>query len=298
MTDQAVQSSPMDILNAMESESSGDQGGMPAQTSQGAPDSETFDLSKYGKMKVKYQASGREVEEPLETIIKSRAPYGYHAAQRLEEANRKIQEAEAKFKASQELEGKWKQFDDYARENPQWMDHVNKLWAERDRINANLDPNDPLTQKLGMYDSKIGTVESKVDQLLGHFQKQEQAKQDQAYMSQVEAVKKSYPGIDFGASDEQGRTLEYRVLEHASKKGITGAGFETAFRDYYHDNLIQMERAKAKEEAVKELQEQRKKGILGKTQAPTRTFEAHDVRRMSDEDIRQAALNDESIWGQ
>jgi hypothetical protein len=292
MTEQVAQSSPMDILNSMDSAPAGDAS---QSTSTPTTPTDTFDRAKYGQTKIKYMASGKEVEESLDTIINTRAPYGYHAAQRLEEANKKFQEAEQRFKTSQEMEQRWKQFDDYAKQNPAWMEHVNKSWQERE--NLNVDPSDPLAQRFSTYDNKIGTVESKVDQLLGHFQKQEQAKQDQEYMGQVESVKKAYPDIDFAAADEQGRSLEYRILEHASKKNITSAGFETAFRDYYHDKLITLERAKAKEEAVKELQDQRKKGILGKSQAPQKTFSPADVSRMTSDDIRNAALNDASIWG-
>lgn len=287
---EAVQSSPMDILNAMDSE--------PAQVSsepaQAESQPEAFDLNKWGQAKVKYTASGKEVEEPLETIIKTRAPYGYHAAQRLEEANKRFLAAEEQIKKAQELESKWKQFDDYARQNPQWMDHVNKMWSERAQFEANLDPNDPLARQFSAFKSEIDGMKGSMSQLLEHFKKQEQAKQDQVYMSQLEDIKKAYPNINFDAADEQGRSLEYQILEHASKKGITS--FDTAFKDYYHEKLIAIERAKAKEEAARELQEQRKKGILGKAQAPQKTYAPSDVRRMSEDDIREAALNDASIW--
>ena len=63
----------------------------------------------------KYKVDGREVEEDLETVLK-RASMGYHYAQKMAEFNKMKSEWEPRIKSVEELESKWKPYDEISAE--------------------------------------------------------------------------------------------------------------------------------------------------------------------------------------
>jgi hypothetical protein len=91
-----------------------------------------------------------------------------------------------------------------------------------------------------------------------------------------------------------GETLELRVLKHARELGTQN--FKTAFRDYFHDKLMEMAKTQALETAAKEKQELAKKGILGKTPTPTKGLNpASNFRQKSYDQLTQEALSELGI---
>ena len=81
-----------------------------------------------------YQAGGKTIREDLATI-KKRASQGYHYAQSMQSFNQEKeqwqQQISERESSLREMESRWKQYDDYARANPDWEQHVRTSWEQR-----------------------------------------------------------------------------------------------------------------------------------------------------------------------
>jgi hypothetical protein len=109
-------------------------------------------------------------------------------------------------------------------------------------------------------------VLQEIDQLKQFKSSFEADQANKALDAEVQDIRKQYPDQPWDVLDENGQSLEMRVYDHAIKNGIQS--FKTAFRDLMHDNLVKYHADKAREAAVKELQAQRKQGLIGVSTAP------------------------------
>lgn len=244
----------------------------------------------------KYKTDGgKEVEEPLDMILK-RASMGYHYSQRMAEVKQQMERAK-QLEAENGKLSKWREYDEYATKNPQWNEHVHKMWNERGRFSdPNLDPNDPMAQRIAAieakYEERIAGMEKEFGTIKQYKELEKQAQEDGELDSEIQTIRSSYKDVDFDKPDEFGNSLEARVVDHAIKNGMKS--FKSAFRDYYHDELISRANETAKEALLKDTQEKAKKGIIGKS--PTSLMNGHDkaknVRSRSYEDLAREALDE------
>lgn len=242
----------------------------------------------------KYTVNGREVEEPIETILK-RASMGYHYAQRAEELNRQQEEIKKIREENQRLQ-RWRQYDEYATQNPQWNEHVQSMWEKRDQLLAEkqsqLDPNDPHFQHI---QSLRDEITKKLDPLMQFVQTAQQereqlriAHEDQSLAGEIKSVREKFANVDFDQADDSGRSLEYRVTKHMVENRIPS--FAAAFKDLYHDELLARAKEEAKEQYAKEHKEQAKKGLLGRSSTPKTKPEALSnglLRKSSYDDLSE-----------
>ena len=156
--------------------------------------------------------------------------------------------------------------DTYAKQNPEWWKFVEEQWAQRDQQRQQLDPS--LAPVLNPLLERLGSMESFVQTLQEQKRQQELESQDKALDAEIESIRKANPNIDFASVDESGRTLEYRVLKHASENGINS--FRAAFRDYLHDKLVEEAKAQSLSQQAQGQTKAVKAGVLGKTPAPTK----------------------------
>jgi hypothetical protein len=82
------------------------------------------------------------------------------------------------------------------------------------------------------------------DQILTEKNSVKVQEEDKKLAGEVENIRKSFPNLDFDSPDEDGKTLEMKVLQHAVDNNL--ASFRVAFRDYYHDSLISRREKKEK----------------------------------------------------
>lgn len=248
----------------------------------------------------KYSANGKEIEEPLEMILK-RASQGYNYSQRMADVNRQMAEFEKIKSANQSLE-KWKQYDEYAQKNPKWNEHVQQMWEARESALNGQEAQDVDPKILAMIEARIekkyGEKFQKYDQ---HFEVTEKERalektymEDQELDEEITKVRSSHPDIDFDKTDEQGVSFEKQVCNFGAKEGIKT--FTSAFRAYHHDQLLLREREKAKEEFQKNEAEQKKKGIIGKSQSPLMNGKdnsyAKNVRSRSYDELAREAIDE------
>lgn len=261
---------------------------------------------------LEYEVKGKKIREPLD-MIRKRASAGYHYAQQMEAFNKERQEWEAARKAEQE---KWeaerkayepfKEMEDYARQNPQWVEYWKRAYEAR---------NTPIPQGQPVEGSEQGaanpfdlaahpyvkSLEEKISKLDQFFQDQkareEQARvqqEDTAYRTAVDEVKKEWPTIDFDQADEHGRSLEYRILQHARANGINN--FRSAFRDYYFDQLATKKAEQAKEALVQSKVADKRQGIVARGSAGMPQSARIDYKKTSWDDLSSLAKR-EAVGG-
>ena len=260
------------------SEAANEQGDVSSEAApEGSEDSsgsEYLDLGEFGGRLVRYKANGKEVVEPLEVAINKRASQGYNYAQQMEALNSEKSTWQQKLEEmNKQMESlsRYKQFDDFAKENPQWADHVQQAWEARHQYQEGLDPEDPVSNKVAELQKMIETtLNERLSPIEQRFQQaetqQKQVAEDRQLETQRQQVAERFKNVDLDQVDDQGKTLEYRVLEHMQQNGISN--FETAFKDFYFDNLVQLEREAAKEAHAKEMQKRSKQGIIGISSTP------------------------------
>lgn len=205
----------------------------------------------------------------------------------LESMKQRWAETEPKWK---EAESKYGPIDEYVRQNPDFWDHVVQAYQQRQQ--GLQDPSNPLAPVVNDLRTQLQDLIQFKNQMMEERQKTQVQQQDQAYLSTLSEVKKIYPDIDFDTPDEEGKSLEYRVLEYGVKEGIQN--FKTAFRDYYHDELVKRAEAKAKENLVKSKQKQTQLGILGIAPQPSRRAQP-DLSKMSYDQIAEMAKEELGI---
>jgi hypothetical protein len=232
----------------------------PSQTTEQVVTQERQQAEKQEQDMFEYSAAGRVVKEPRDLVLK-RASMGYDYAQKME-AFKKEQEAFAaeRTRLDQEI-SPLKPILDYAKQNPEWEKHVRESWEKREEFkNGTLETLDPVLRE------ELGQVRNFIKEYENERLNKQRESEDNKLIGSIQAVQKEFPDIDLKQADEQGRTLEYRVLDHANKNGINS--FKAAFRDYMFDDIISRKAEAAKEALAKELASRTKSGLLGTTQAP------------------------------
>jgi len=217
-----------------------------------------------------YTARGQTIKEDLDTILK-RASMGYDYAQNLEGFKKEkqqwqetIQEREARLAQS---ENRWKQYDEYARTNPDWEQHVRTSWEQRQQLGFEAG-----TQQQPSSTGLPPEIAEKISKMDSFMENYQRAEEDAQLNKEIEAVKSQYPNLDFHTTDPNtGKSLEFKVLEHAKQNGISN--FRAAFRDFYHDHLVVQAEERAKETVASTIQAQNKAGFIGESPTPQAIYQ-------------------------
>ncbi len=216
------------------------------------------------------------------------AQQGYEAPNKIGELNKKLEgytQRETQYKEWQE---KYGPVDDYVRQNPQFWDHVVKQYQQQQQQvqNGQQEQVSPAIQQL------MQEVQG-LKQIASTYQQQEQERQamrdDALYMDEFSKVQKQYPKIDFSTPDQEGKNLEYKVLEFAQAKGIKE--FTTAFKAFHHDELLKLAQEEAKEKLISDRQSKSKLGILNVSSTPTRKT-SDSVKGKNYNDLAAEALQE------
>jgi hypothetical protein len=162
---------------------------------------------------------------------------------------------------------------------------ISKKWQERKVI--------PEIQALK---SELAELKQFRDEYTSEKSASRMENEDKVLSQEVDSIRKQFPNIDFDTPDENGKSLEMKVLDHAQSMGLDGSKpghFRSAFRDFYHDQLISRAKDEGKETVSKTIQKQTKLGLLGETSKPTRGLKvAENVKNKSYEALLQEAIEE------
>lgn len=237
--------------------------------------------------------NGKQIKAPLnDPRVTQWVSQGYDYAQRMQAFKAQQSEFEQKQRAISEIENKYKPLEEYYSKNPDRWQYINQQY---EASKNGLDATDPVAAQLqSLLESKLKPIDQFIQQAQAKEIQAKQATEDQALDSDIQSIRETYKDLDWGGVDAEGKNLEYRVLEHASRIGTTS--FRAAFRDFYHDQLVKLSEEKAKEGLVKERQKQTKMGLLGQSQAPKKgIMHAEDYKNKSYDDLIAEAMEEYGI---
>lgn len=231
------------------------------------------------------KVDGKEVKGTREQLL-TWATQGYGAPNKIGELSKQLKEYQTKEGQFKDWEKTYGPVDQYVRKNPQWWNHVNEQFQALQK-QQQADPNNPVISKLV---EEVGSLKELASTVMTERQQLQQKQEDAQYMSEFEAIKKQYPKVDFHTADETGKSLEYKILEYAQSKKI--GEFKTAFRDYYHDDLLKIHEEQAKEKTAKDRFTKTKTGIIGESRTPTTKSTNDSVRGKSYNQLEREALQE------
>jgi len=233
-----------------------------------------------------FNYEGKEIKAPMDKLLKW-ASQGYGAPNRIGELNKQLGEWKQKESHLNELKTKYADVDNYVRQNPQWFEAVNQQYQQalaKQNQSAQME-NHPLM-------NEFAGLRKQVDELSNYKNEIIRTQEDQKYTHDFELLQKANPKVDFVTPDENGKTLEYKVLEYAQQNGINN--FKTAFRDFYHEDLLKLKELEAREKVVTDRVGKTKLGILGISPTPTKRH-TESVKGKSYDDLMREAKEELGI---
>lgn len=186
-----------------------------------------------------------------------------------------------------------KQLDDYARQNPEWLETVKSAWqAKNDQVQNqlnNTDPNDPVYKRIQEIESRYSKQQEFIDNLIKREETELRAKRDAELDSKIMEIKNKYSWLDWN-SKENGSSLEYKIVDHALKNGINDP--EAALLHLKNDDIFKKIEMAAKSEVGERLKETKKLGLGPITKEPTmnKLKESNNIRNKSYRDLTEEAL--------
>lgn len=249
---------------------------------------------------LEYKAADKPVKENLQTILQ-RAQQGYHYAQSMQKLKMEREGFETERKTIQQqieeakaINEKWSKFEQYAKEKPEWYDHWNSAWENRQQAPGQQTAPDDVQARIdAVLAEKLKPFEGLLSEKQQLEQKAKIAEEDRLLDDSIKSIRTQYKDIDFDRTDpETGKSLEYQVLEFMTQSGMTN--FQHAFKAFYHDNLVKREVERQKEAEQKALIDRKKKGIVDEKTVPG-SRKPIDTRNMSWDQIAQLAAKDMGI---
>jgi len=238
-----------------------------------------------------FTANGKPIKAPIDKILQW-ASQGYDYPQKMAQLKQQAQEFEQKQQLYQQWEKKYKPIDEYIQENPDWWNHVEESW--NNRTQTALDPNNPLSKEFANLKNELGELRKFKEEISNERLNQKRQSEDEKLSTEIKSIRDQFQNLDFDQVDASGKTLEFRILEHAQANGISS--FKAAFRDFYHDHLMKLAEERGKEAVQKDIQKKTKLGLLGTSPTPRKGLnDADNVKAKSYEALMQEALDELGI---
>lgn len=246
-----------------------------------------------------FEHGGKKVKANREQMIKW-AQMGYDRPQAMQKFNA---EKRAWDDEKKKWEGQWgiyRQIDDWARQNPEAWNHIQQGWQRRGTapaVNGDAAAGsapDAYSPKLQALEQQFSQFAPVVQKLEGYLQNVQNEAEDRELDQEVQSIREQHKDLDWTNPDENGKSLELRVLEHAQEIGTKS--FKVAFRDLLHEELVNRAASQAKLAVAKGIQKNSKLGVLGESPTSRMKSPQRDIRKTSYEEL-EAEIKEELRQG-
>lgn len=242
-----------------------------------------------------FQSNGQTIKAPIEKILRW-AAMGHAAPNRIGELSKKLSDYEGRIKQYEPYEKVYKPIDEWAKSNPDKWGKLVESWQQAQYgVLPQTNQQGQTNTQLNLPPEVIQKLQSH-DQILTEFQQEKQVQRerasDQSLDRDIQSIRKSFSNIDFDAPDANGNSLEFQILEHATKNGIPS--FRAAFRDYCFDHLTQMGKEKAAQASIPQ---KTKAGLLGKDPTPAQGRPLVNLKNRNYDQIHEAILAELGLSG-
>jgi len=242
--------------------------------------------------RLKYNADSKEIEEPLSDILK-RASQGYHYAQRMNELKNQEKSWQQQIAEANGLAEKYREIDEYARQNPDWFDHWNNAYQNRSiqiggsPENQGFDPD----QITSLIDQKLAPFQETLQQQKLRMEQERVSQEDAALDSQVDSTIKEFQDVDFTATDPNtGKSLEYQIYEFMAQNNI--GDFNKAYKIMHYDQIMARNIERAKSDLVKQEQAKKKQGIVSESSGAKRQGIPQDINKLTPDQFEQLQMEE------
>lgn len=232
---------------------------------------------------------GKEEEYPIEKVL-SFAQQGRDYNERMALFNRdralfdaERQKSDARYKGLEDRLKQYGEIEAYQKQDPAWWQHVVQSYQQaRSQGQAQVAQLPPEVQKEIEENREFRT----------RFEEREQAeviaKEDQALELEISQYREKNPAFEWEKVDEHGFNLEQRILNHATKLGLTKPEhFKLAAFDLLQDEILKRKEHEAKEGVGKHLEKVTKLGMGPVTER--RTLGVKPVRNVAEKDWNEIA---------
>lgn len=218
--------------------------------------------------------NGQKIKAPIEKVLKW-ASMGYGAPNKIGELSQKLADYQTKSQQYEQYSKTYAPIDEWARQNPDKWQSLFQNWQQAQYGVMPQNQNPAPQPQQGMASQLPPELLSEIQQsrqfresVLESQKAQKLQQADQTLDLEILSIRKSYPNLDFDAPDAKGNSLEFQILEHATKMGIPS--FRAAFRDYCFDQLGSLSKSEALTKG-QGIPMKTKAGLLGKDPAPNRS---------------------------
>lgn len=238
---------------------------------------------------IQFTSGGKKIELPMnDPRVQQWLSQGHDYSNLTAKARQEREQFENERKQIEALKNTYGPVDEWVKQNPDaWNQFLQQYQQAQQGHGSNIDPQNPLVQYVQKLEQKLGEFSPLLD---AHKTQQIEA-EDKALDADIESVRQAYPDLDLDLPGDDGRTRMFKVFEHANKNGIKN--FKTAFKDLYHDELVQIRVEKAKESDLKARQKQTKLGLLTDKSAPPKGIKsAQNYKEKSYDQLMQEGLEE------
>lgn len=225
-----------------------------------------------------FESEGRKYKGDIAKLTRW-AQHGVNAPNKIGELSKRVQDYEAKIKGYAEYDKTYKPIDEWAKQNPDKWQSLVSSWQQAQYGGAT--QSQATEQMKAQLPPELLQTVNELKEFKSNFEQekivQKQQAADQGLDGEITSIRKQFSNFDFDAPDEHGNSLEYQILEHATKNGIPS--FRAAFRDYCFDKLAQVSESKGLERGSKSMPPKTKAGLLGKDPAPNKGRPVGDLIR-------------------
>jgi hypothetical protein len=234
------------------------------------------------KSEFTFTANGKEINANKDEVLKW-ASQGHDYSQKMQEFKTQREEFDT-------TSARYKEIDEYATANPDWFEHVEQAYKNRDNTQG-----DSSDEEKSPELQRIEAVEQFINETKAAKQFEARQEEDKLLDMEVKSIREQYPNLDWNSKDEKtGHTLEMKVMNHAQTIGTNS--FRAAFRDHMHDNLINGAKETGKELVSQDLAKKTKLGLLGQSPTPTQGItKAVNHKNKSYDDLTNEALDELGI---
>ena len=242
-----------------------------------------------------FEADGRKYKGDVERL-KRWAQQGVSAPNKIGELAKKLSDYETKYKDYEQYDKVYKPVDEWAKANPDKWQALFQGWQQAQygvlpqQPGQEQQPQQPLRLPPELL-QKIQAHDQTLSQWAQEKENQKIQMADQGLDSEIKSIRNQYSNLDFDAPNEAGKSLEYQILEHATKNGIPN--FRAAFRDYCFDQVNKMSESKGRENTG--ISPKVKAGLLGKDPTPAMAKNGPDLGSRSYDQIHSLILEEMGI---
>jgi hypothetical protein len=223
-----------------------------------------------------FTANGKEVTVDNAEKLKQWASMGYNYGQHINQFKQQQDEFNSRQQGFDEKYALYEKIDKAAAENPDWWNHVQNSFNQVGQQGGQTQPQggQEVSPEVQAIKEELGSKLEETSKALGELMAERNAarmeQEDKALKQEIQSIRENYQDLDWTTPNEEGKTLEYQVLEHAQNKGINS--FDAAFKTLMHDQLMDRAKRLAEDNVRKEVQRNHKIGLLGETPEPLKKY--------------------------